>query len=218
VIGLIAGTILVSTYIIAQAKLRNIITEADTYMNAIESFKLKYNAVPGDMSNATSFWSSAAGNGNGNNLVAWATESYLIWQHLQLAGMINGSYNGTSQEPAAKYGIGTFWRVEINAFTIYTVAAGTQNSLEFMSNSTYIISPVDAYSIDIKIDDGVPSNGWVYTLNTGSTGNACVKRSDTNASVLNTYAGKNTYYALDQGNTLTCSRIYFYLNKFGNIK
>jgi prepilin-type N-terminal cleavage/methylation domain-containing protein len=213
VIGLLAAGISISSSLIQQAKLKTIISEQNNYITAIKNFQIQYNALPGDMTKATTVWSSAVGNGDGDGFITWATESYYLWQHLGLSGLIAGSYNGTSQEPTAKYKIGVTWRVEANAASIYTIPASTLNSLELVG-STYFISPVDAYNIDIKIDDGVPSNGWVYTFNTISTAKNCVLRTDTSASVLYTYASTSTAYALSQGaSSINCDRMYFYLDK-----
>lgn len=79
----------------------------------MQTFRDKYMALPGDMSNAQSFWgvahatpatcvttaSTTATTCNGNNdgsvvLSAGSNETYRFWQHLANAGLIEGSYSG----------------------------------------------------------------------------------------------------------------------------
>jgi hypothetical protein len=78
----------------------------------MHSFRDKYFAWPGDMTNATSFWGASSGcpatagtgtqtcNGNGDNVISAAPaanqygEFFTFWQHLANAGLIEGSYTG----------------------------------------------------------------------------------------------------------------------------
>lgn len=112
ILGLLVGGILAGQSLIRAAELRAVGTEYSRYTTAVMSFRDKYFALPGDMTNATSFWGVNAGcatavagtgtqtcNGNGNGLVLGADpggfqEHFYIWQHLANAGLIEGSYNG----------------------------------------------------------------------------------------------------------------------------
>ena len=120
ILGLLTGGILGGQSLIKAAELRAIGTEYETYQIAINTFKQKYFAAPGDMTNATSFWGRAdngsfsgqcgdpAGdegegtetcNGDGNGLVGeWTPSAYYeafrFWQHLANAGLIAGTYTG----------------------------------------------------------------------------------------------------------------------------
>lgn len=113
ILGLLVGGVLAGQSLIRAAQLRAVTTEYNRYLTAAMSFRDKYFALPGDMSNAQSFWGVAdptpatcvttAGsgtqtcNGNGDGLIQPSTgsnESYRFWQHLVNAGLIEGQYDG----------------------------------------------------------------------------------------------------------------------------
>ena len=117
ILGLLTGGILGGQSLIRAAELRAVSTEFQRYSAAAYSFRDKYFAVPGDMTNATSFWGKDATNcnsqpgnagtpgtcnGNGDGAVDFATaanatsEIFQFWKHLALAGLIEGTYNGLS--------------------------------------------------------------------------------------------------------------------------
>lgn len=127
VIGLIIGGILVGRDMIRAAELRSVITDVEAFKTAINTFKLKFNCIPGDCANAYSFWGDSCGpfgtggtngqlpgdnnacNGNGNGYIDWWgaswNESVKAWQHLSLSGLIPGSYSGYMAGPANIYAI-----------------------------------------------------------------------------------------------------------------
>lgn len=115
IIGLISGGILVGSEIIRTSELNAMNRDVGTYRTALNAFRMKYNAVPGDMKNATQFWGAETAcpapmgsasldgtcNGNGSRRVeqtnisgAQNNEMYRAWEHLSLAGMIPGDYTG----------------------------------------------------------------------------------------------------------------------------
>lgn len=65
IIGLIVGGVLVGRDLINAASVRKQITQLQEYTTAAGAFKVKYNCIPGDCINATSFGISGT-NGNGN--------------------------------------------------------------------------------------------------------------------------------------------------------
>lgn len=116
ILGLLVGGVLSGQSLIRAAELRSVTTQYANYVAAIQSFRDKYFALPGDMNNATAFWGAADGttgntvacrttvgtgtttcNGDGNgypSVPPSSTESYRFWQHLANAGLIEGSYTG----------------------------------------------------------------------------------------------------------------------------
>ncbi len=124
IIGLIVGGVLAGQDLIRAAQLRSIAKNIDEYRTAVNAFKLKYNCLPGDCSNATDFFGaenanpatcitiasqgSLTCNGDGDGQVrdcnvasdgtvagqAQGYEMYRFWQHLAIAGMIKGKYTG----------------------------------------------------------------------------------------------------------------------------
>lgn len=97
IIGLIVGGVVAGQGLVLQSKLRRSISEVDNIKKAHTAFKLEYDALPGDMVNASSYWSGAT-NGDGNGKID--TESFLAWRHLILSGIYPGSYTGIATVPA----------------------------------------------------------------------------------------------------------------------
>ncbi len=131
ILGLLVGGILAGQSLIRAAELRSVGTEYNRLVTATHSFRDKYFALPGDMSNATQFWGSAGGtggdnncaivistttatcNGNGNGRLESGSSSYYLqnesfrfWQHLANAGLIEGSYTGRGDP--TPYGAGVY--------------------------------------------------------------------------------------------------------------
>ena len=82
-----------------QAKLRGLVSDLQKYKTAFEAFYLEYNAFPGDMRNAQSYWPSAQ-NGNGDKYINWrdnttgaTSEVAMANYHLSQAGLISGEFD-----------------------------------------------------------------------------------------------------------------------------
>lgn len=104
------------------------VSELERYKTAVNTFRLKYNAFPGDMKDAQSIWGIAPScnwgettdgttcNGNGDDIIgaptnsdrqnpAYTFEYYRFWQHLSNAKLIPGNYVGGSTARTADYGV-----------------------------------------------------------------------------------------------------------------
>lgn len=131
ILGLLTGGILAGQSLIRAAELRSFSTDTQRYITAIQTFRDKYFAIPGDMTNAVRFWGAQAGgtadgpdaacgpaltaaaagtatcNGNGNGNIAAVNaenyETYRSWQHLANAGLIEGSYSGVTAGAANSF-------------------------------------------------------------------------------------------------------------------
>src|SRR3979490_2860712 len=104
IIGLLLGGILRGQEMVTEAKIKNIVNDFNGVTVAVTSYQDRYRAIPGDVRNATTRWTTqnpASGNGDGimagkyNALVAGAApvtteESNLFWQHLRIAGFVPG--------------------------------------------------------------------------------------------------------------------------------
>lgn len=121
ILGLLVGGVLAGQSLIRAAELRSVTTQYNQYIAATHSFRDKYFALPGDMTNAQSFWgvahatpatcvttastTSATCNGNGDGWVSvsapGSNEDFRFWQHLANAGLIEGSYSGITQGSTA---------------------------------------------------------------------------------------------------------------------
>ena len=63
ILGLLTGGILAGQSLIRAAELRSVTNEFQRYIVATQSFRDKYFAAPGDITDAHRFWTSAGGNG-----------------------------------------------------------------------------------------------------------------------------------------------------------
>lgn len=122
IIGLVVGAILVGKDLINAARLRAVLTEKESIETAINTFRLKYNCLPGDCPNATTFWGqdtawdiyygykttadgTLTANGNGDGIIGniistsdeYRYENYTAWQHLSNAGLVNETLNGVNE-------------------------------------------------------------------------------------------------------------------------
>lgn len=61
ILGLLTGGILAGQNLIRAAELRSVTTQLQQYQTALQTFRNKYFALPGDMTKATDFWTSAFG-------------------------------------------------------------------------------------------------------------------------------------------------------------
>ena len=116
ILGLLTGGILAGQNLIRAAELRAVSTQLQNFQSAVNTFRDKYFALPGDMRNATDFWGTATCpgnqstpstdsktcNGDGNGAVqplsnvsgGISNEIFRFWQQLANAGLIEGSYTG----------------------------------------------------------------------------------------------------------------------------
>ena len=116
ILGLLVGGVLAGQSLIRAAELRSITTQYSKYVAATQSFRDKYFALPGDMTNATAFWGTAIGcpndgsmtgvcNGDGNGQIGFnggglgnQCENQEFWRHLAKAGLIEGIYTTSSTQ------------------------------------------------------------------------------------------------------------------------
>jgi prepilin-type N-terminal cleavage/methylation domain-containing protein len=199
ILGLLVGGVLTGQNLIRASELRAVSTEFNQYQTAILAFRDKYMALPGDMSNATDFWGgmsdctngSASGtcNGNGNSMLSkieaasQVTETFLFWQHLALAGMIEGQYSGVSGAgnvngndgdpginiPGSKLGNAAWATNDLYDYegstTVYEMNYGGSLQIGGVDpdKDPYlpILTPTEAWGVDKKIDDGLPAKGKV---------------------------------------------------------
>jgi prepilin-type N-terminal cleavage/methylation domain-containing protein len=200
------------------------------YQTAYQTFRVKYNQMPGDMNNATSYWGkdnvrcpgnpgvAATGGtciGDGNGRVNESVnEIGNFWQHLGLAGMLPGTYDGIYvvgalspgvSQPATPLG-GGWITYSPNATAYYGVPAATRNQMQARSNAgSVLISTADAKSIDLKVDDGIAGSGRLVSYGgAGGTATSCADGPLAQTSPVPDYTLSNTA----QSACITC----WYLN------
>jgi prepilin-type N-terminal cleavage/methylation domain-containing protein len=127
ILGLLVGGVLSGQSLIRAAELRSVASDYSRYITATQTFRDKYFALPGDMTNATQFWgiqspsttgndttcydtlstsgtATCSGNGDGNfcNTFSQCYEGHRYWQHLANAGLIEGRFTGTGTNATSR--------------------------------------------------------------------------------------------------------------------
>lgn len=225
IIALIAGGIVVARSMMRSAEIRSISTEMQGYITAMSQFQDKYYALPGDYAGASALWSSTT-NGNGNGRITDQTistttvgnelrEQFRAWQHLSLAGMVEGNFTGTSSDGETNQmrsagvnvprseALGAGWAVvtiRIDSGGVLdmpyitgdvppnTVLWFGGNSVAAFSTRNYmqpVLTAEEAYRIDLKLDDGEPRTGKVVGQ-INATGTSCFNGAGTNYNVSQT--------------------------------
>lgn len=194
IVGLLSAAILVGKDLIRAAELRALITQIEQYDVAVNTFRLKYNCLPGDCNVATDFGLGTIGgdgdNGDGDGIIAQLVnngyngpERSNFWYHLGKAGLIAGEYPygdiaGVNSPPAklsgTKYAAGPgasnggFWIVNgapNDPFLSPDQHAWTIVSDAGLSSHSGVYLPAVAGEIDRKLDDSYPLAGRMVTIN-----------------------------------------------------
>ncbi len=115
IIGLIAGGVLVGRDLIEAATIRAQVTQIEKYNAAVNTFRTKYNYLPGDIppdqASATGLFTRGGGYGDGNGdgyidginpTPTWPIvggETVFFWTDLSAANLIDGSFTQSTDEP-----------------------------------------------------------------------------------------------------------------------
>ena len=177
IISFLLSAIIGGDYIIQKQKLTKITDQITLYQNALTDFQKLYGGLPGDLWNAQEKFNNPATpaviatyNGNGNNLIDSNSpdERLLFWQHLQLAGFIDGTYDGVNNSIGKGLPGGPFIRND-GFEVIYSPVSSTvlPSATIVLQYSAYvgttskraILKVQDMQNIDMKFDDGNPNSG-----------------------------------------------------------
>jgi len=107
IIGLIVGGVMAGKHLIASSKVSSQVGQMQGLASAYSIFGNAYNAVPGDMANATYYWPGQATNGNGNHILENSSGSNVstgsyngelpqFFRHLSLSGIVKEKYDGST--------------------------------------------------------------------------------------------------------------------------
>ncbi len=224
ILGLLVGGILSGQSQIRASELRSVTTEYQNFVTSLGVFRDRYFALPGDLSIATQLWSSSH-NGDGDGAIEGSTtansnETGLAWQHMGLAGVIEGSYTPTSwgatvrgsSNPKAKLNLAA-WHIlylgtvttasadyyEGNYGNVLILRSGADLS-SFVGGYYGVLKPSEAWNIDTKTDDGLPHLGSVTAPEAegGDCGDAGVSFTAT----------ATTGYELDKQASNACALIF----------
>jgi prepilin-type N-terminal cleavage/methylation domain-containing protein len=125
IIGLIVGGILVGQDLIKAAEIRATVAQVEKYNSAVNTFRTKYNALPGDITSAQAVafglfsettLAGTAGHQDGNGLIEGGAaagtnpvgETLSFWRHMTDANLVDGNFGtSTNAVPVATTGVVT---------------------------------------------------------------------------------------------------------------
>ena len=184
IIGLLISGITGGASLIKSSELRSVISEARAYATSVNGFHSQFNAYPGDYNVALGSQGTYVGDADGTieftsvHTTVVGNESAMAWYMLTQIGSVAGSYTAaaatTSQVPgthmpaskirAAGWLFDYISSQNVAVLTGATVTTGIGTGSTLANFSSGVITPVDALSIDTKVDDGVANAGKVRGL------------------------------------------------------
>jgi len=187
IIGLLIAGVVGGQSLIQSAKQNALISDIKKYAAIINTFKLNYDALPGDMKNATDYWGedgdgcpAGADNdgtcdGDGNGII-FNRELQRVWEHLSYSELLSNKFNfddsyttGVSF-PEVEYGganlgfgsVSEYWGDPLVQRLFKNNLAFCVQEDDFCDSSNQQGVPgEDSQIIDFKIDDGAPNSGKV---------------------------------------------------------
>jgi prepilin-type N-terminal cleavage/methylation domain-containing protein len=176
IIGLIVGGVVGGQSLIHSAKISKLISSVKDTQVSIRAFELQYDALPGDMLEATDYWPTSTA-GNGDRKYVWQ-ESAEVGEHLDFADILKKPPGGYWHEKnqlndgnlqLMYYGLTPSSSLDSN-YIIYGKPNNTGSGPHLFYST---ISPIDAKAIDKKLDDGLSISGKVISRSGQDTHNLC---------------------------------------------
>lgn len=191
IIGLLVGGVMVGQDLIKGGSFKKQVSQVENYRVGTNAFRDKYRGIPGDLiaQTANGFTMTArsggAGHGDGNgriegcsaNATVAGCETLLYWNDLTFAGMLSPSMTTATDTLATITSSNRddyLPRAALNQnhITVYTdgnsnyyqIAGVTATSAGGDYTLANAMTPMDALSIDTKLDDGMPLVGSVRAV------------------------------------------------------
>lgn len=214
ILGLLVGGILAGQSLIRAAELRRVATDVQQFQTAFKSFRGKHRGLPGDTAMAVDFYGARGGsaadhytascyasagtngtcNGNRNRTIDYGSgEMYIFWQHLSLAGLIEGYFTGragpdgpldhdraenTPRSTLARGAWSTYDRPNAAGDGLFfhlpaprALVIGGEESGDSPPYAA-LLRPEEAWNIDGKVDDMRPGTGNVIAVRWNDCTNA----------------------------------------------
>ncbi|MGP1716383.1 MAG: type II secretion system protein [Methylophilus sp.] len=176
--GLLLAGVMRGQELIANAKVKSLASDFRNIPTYFYGYQDRFRALPGDDRAAdthlTGGVNASTGSQTQNGLIqgAWDSktatdESFLVWQHLRLAGLATGSVNMTSDQYLPRNSEGG--RVGVaSVSTLGAVPANTFNTAHAMCSDG--ILGRYATQLDSMLDDGAGNSGAMRILVSGVAG------------------------------------------------
>ena len=165
IIALLVGGVLVGRDLIKTAELRKQISQVNNLVLAVNAFKLRYSALPGDIRNASNFSlhtgcvlgaSENYGNGNGDGQLNYNINQPSLEDRKIFCHLFNANLFSHHQYGYGPYGAGKCYN---NACT--AVPGGTSNIL-LVANAVYVGAPATS---------GMQNRFYIYLSNNSNINN-----------------------------------------------
>jgi len=204
IVGLLTAAVVGGVKLQKSAELRSVISSINSFKVAIDSFEHKYSDLPGDINDAHDYWGSACAssaadcNGDADGDIEGgggpgANESLRSWQHLNLAGMVDGGYTGVGTASANNLAVpgvnvpsgqrsklGYYLISNPSSLSGAYIIAGAYDAATGTGPFESIFTPAEAFSIDDKIDDGYPEKGKVRGFDGTTVSTSCINGTSPN--------------------------------------
>lgn len=190
ILGLLVGGVLSGQSLIRASELRSVSSEYARYVTAAQTFRDKYFAAPGDMTNGTAFWGRRAatgacitnsgaavnattgvcdGDGDGRLTETGAgfypDERFIFWRALANAGLIEGTYTGTAVAGGSFHSVGgtNVPRARMSNAIWYTNSrpASSPSTVEFVMDYGNFLQ-IGAYQANLSPNTSLlrPEEAW----------------------------------------------------------
>jgi prepilin-type N-terminal cleavage/methylation domain-containing protein len=160
IIGLLIGGILKGQAMVQNAKVKRVVKQADEIRAAVMAFYDKYGVYPGD-ENLAAIPPGTDAEGDGDGMIEQAgNEIYEVYRDLQLAELISGNYNGTSDLPKHAFG---------SNMDLIWVDPGPGEAKHYFR--FYNLPAEVCLEIDMKYDDGDRNTGSIQASEDYTPGN-----------------------------------------------
>lgn len=196
IIALLAASVTAGMALKDQLALNQVIEDISNFNTALQEFEETYEGLPGDLWNAEERFGEANvgnmivdglsdGNGNGDKELDTGSpdETLLFWQHLAVAGLIDGTYDGVTDGVGGRPA-GSMKNSIYRATTINIGTVATQGDLHIVLsklNDEGLLSTKQAFDFDTKYDDGDPETGIIRAEDgSNETAEDCVTGSSPN--------------------------------------
>lgn len=200
IIAIITAGVVATSKMKDSIALQSIVIDMQEISKASTHFRKKYKAMPGDLWNASNFFGggavdtlAAVTNGDGDDAIN-GSEYLYFWQHLALAGLIEGNYDASTNEP--DIGVMSSIIPDVGYYVTSTVSdrgryltigiakyadTDTDGTIERLDSEDRIafLSPEDAWKLDDTFDDGNPSTGFLSGLDGNGASGACLNNNGT---------------------------------------
>jgi prepilin-type N-terminal cleavage/methylation domain-containing protein len=169
VIGLIAGVITIGQEMVQSAARKSLMSQVKNYSTIVNTFKLKYSKLPGDIDTASNYWPGHT-DGDGNRVIDQTGETKTSWQHLQAAELIPGNfplgtagqYDAGIDAPASELGSAGLALVHLNAHNALNAPPTFPFLVDRMTDRLVLVTTTDDYNdIHTMYEEAAAVNGSI---------------------------------------------------------